>query len=205
MQQKFLKLLKSTERNGIDDLILYIANETDFFTAPASSKNHGNYEHGLLEHSIDVYDNLIKIITLFDIDCKPDSAILVSLLHDLCKTNFYVKDKRNKKRKDDDGNDILNGYGKPIWFEEPYFSIEDQIPLGHGEKSAILALQFIKLNMDEIMAIRWHMGGWDDLSKSYSGGLSLNSAMDKYPLIAALHMADVASVNFKKKVFPIGQ
>ena len=43
-KETFIKLLKSTEREGVDKLINYLETKTDFFTAPASSKFHNNFE-----------------------------------------------------------------------------------------------------------------------------------------------------------------
>ena len=73
-------------------------------------------------------------------------------------------------------------------------------PLGHGEKSALILQRYMLLTMEELMAIRWHMAGFDDAAKNYAGGLSLTNAMNKYPLIAAIHIADLAAVNLRKKV-----
>jgi hypothetical protein len=186
-QTKFTNLLMSTKRSGIPELITYLTSETDFFQCPASSNNHGNYKYGLLEHNLTVYENLVAIVLLFKLDIKPDTLIITGLLHDLCKANFYKPDTRNVKNEQDQ------------WEKVPYYSIDDETPLGHGEKSALILQQYVKLTMEEIMAIRWHMAGYDDAAKNYSSGLSLNNAMNKYPIIAALHMSDLAAVNFKKK------
>jgi len=186
-QLKFISLLASTNRKGVEELVSYLKSETDFFEAPASSNNHGNYKGGLLEHSLVVYDNLKTILTVFHVDVNEDTLIIVSLLHDLCKANFYKADTRNVK----------NEHGQ--WEKVPYFSIDDETPLGHGEKSALILQRYIPLTMEEVMAIRWHMAGFDDGAKSYAGGLALNGAMNKYPLIAALHMADLAAVNLRKR------
>lgn len=186
-EMKFINLLTSTNRSGMPEFIIYLKSETDFFQCPASSNNHGNYRGGLLEHSLTVYDNLVKIISLFPIEVNQDTIIIVSLLHDLCKANFYKNDTRNVKNE------------KGQWEKIPYYSIDDETPLGHGEKSALILQRYISLSMEELMAIRWHMAGFDDSAKSYSGNLSLNNAMNKYPLIAAVHIADMAAVNLKKK------
>ena len=118
----------------------------------------------------------------------PNTIIITSLLHDLCKVNFYKADTKNVKNE--------NGQ----WEKVPYFSIDDETPLGHGEKSALILQRYILLTMEELMAIRWHMAGFDDAAKSYAGLLSLNNAMNKYSLVAALHMADLAAVNLRKKI-----
>ena len=184
---RFINLLTSTNRKSMPEFITYLTSETDFFECPASSNNHGNYRSGLLEHSLTVYDNLVKILSLFSLEVNQDTIIIVSLLHDLCKANFYKNDTRNVKNE------------KGQWEKVPYYSIDDETPLGHGEKSALILQRYISLSMEELMAIRWHMAGFDDAAKSYAGGLSLNGAMNKYPLIAAVHIADMAAVNLKKK------
>ena len=53
MKEQFLELLKQVKREGINELIEFIE-KTDFFTAPASTRFHGNYEGGLVEHSMKV-------------------------------------------------------------------------------------------------------------------------------------------------------
>ena len=54
MKEKMLELLKSINREGIDKLISFLE-KTDFFEAPASTRFHGSYAGGLVEHSIKVY------------------------------------------------------------------------------------------------------------------------------------------------------
>jgi hypothetical protein len=186
MINKYTDLLKSTNRIGIDNLIRYMTKDTDFFTAPASSSKHGSYEGGLVEHSLEVYDYLLKINRAFDVNCNADTVIIISLLHDLCKANFYKTSTRNVQ---DYNVQTCNSKG---WSIVPYYSVDDKFPLGHGEKSVILAQRYIALTDDEMMAIRWHMGGFDDAARAYSGGFALTNAMDMYPLVTALHMADIA-------------
>lgn len=188
MKQEFIDLLRSTGREGMENLIGYLDQETDFFTAPASTQYHGAYQGGLLEHSLAVYVNLKKVRTCFDLEFSDDTAIVCSLLHDICKANFYKETTRNVKNPDT---------GK--WEQVPYYAIEDQLPLGHGEKSAMIIQRFIRPTVGEIMAIRWHMGGFDDTGRSFAGSHALAAAMERYPLVTALHMADLASNCIQKK------
>ena len=53
----FIALIKSIKRDDsdIDSLIDYLENKSDFFTAPASTVYHNNFEGGLCEHSLNVY------------------------------------------------------------------------------------------------------------------------------------------------------
>ena len=175
--EKFESLLTSTNREGIDKLIKYIRS-TDFYTAPASTRYHSSYEGGLLQHSMNVYDMLeakSKTETWKDILTDESTIIIVSLLHDLCKANYYAIEMRNKK----------NEQGK--WEQVPFYTVNDQSPYGHGEKSVMMLMEFIKLSAEEKYAIRWHMG-FSEPKDNYS---YLGKAMEKYPLICALHEADL--------------
>lgn len=178
-KEKYIELLKSVNRPGIDELTNWLVNETDFFTAPASAKTHGAYEGGLLVHSLSVY-NILKNFCKNIPDANGESIIIAALLHDLCKVNFYVKGVRNVKIP-----------GEKRWKEVEVYNIDDSLPLGHGEKSVYMAMKYIRLTDEEALAIRWHMGGYDDSARGYAGGISQSSAYTKYPLAAALAIADM--------------
>ena len=178
LKDKYLTTLTNINRVGIADIANFLK-ESDFFTAPASAKNHNNYEGGLVEHSLLVMINIMNLEKVFWYHSL-ESLCLVSLLHDICKCNFYAVSTRNAK---------VEG----TWIKEPYFSIEDSYPLGHGEKSVIILQKFMKLTDEEIMAIRWHMMGFDDSVREYGGSMALRAAANKYPLITLLHMADIAA------------
>ena len=98
MKEKYLELLNSIQREGMDDLIQFIES-SDFFKAPASTRFHGNFEGGLLEHSLKVYELLedkIKHVPV-PVEIEEDTIKIVALLHDICKVNFYKVDYRNTK------------------------------------------------------------------------------------------------------------
>lgn len=187
MQCKFQSLLKETSRAGISDLLTFIERETDFYSAPASTLYHGAYEGGLLAHSLAVYENLAKLDMLFGLDLNPDSVRICGLLHDICKINFYKRGYRNRK------NDITG-----IWEKVDTFEVDDKFPLGHGEKSVIILQRFLSLSDEEVMAIRWHMGGFDDAVQGYGSSRTLSNAMLRSPLVTAIHMADLASCYFQR-------
>ena len=90
MKENFLELLRNIDREGMDALINFLE-KSDFFVAPASTKFHGDYEGGLVEHSLKVYEILSKKMKNLDIDLKisEDTLKIVALLHDICKVNFY--------------------------------------------------------------------------------------------------------------------
>ena len=145
MKQRSIELLKATNRPSIDNLLDFL-DRTDFYTAPASTKFHNSFEGGLLKHSLNVYDALKDLTKGAWSD---DTIAIVALLHDICKVNQYKVDYRNKKN--DEG----------IWVKEPYYTTDDLMPLGHGEKSVMIISEFIKLTKEELYAIRWHMGGYE--------------------------------------------
>lgn len=176
MKDKFIELLRSTKREGIEEVIHFLE-RTDFFKAPASTRFHGNYEGGLLEHSMKVYEILKYKVANSVIDLKvgEDTLIIVALLHDVCKVNFYKVDYRNAK----------NERGE--WEKVPYYTVEDTIPYGHGEKSVMMLTEYIRLTSEEKYAIRWHMG-FTEPKELYT---TLGQAFKKYPLALIMHEADL--------------
>jgi hypothetical protein len=192
-RDEFCNLLTSTGREGMPALLQYLVEKTDFFIAPSSAKYHDARDGGLLHHSLKVYRNLVTLSISFETPCPFESLVIIGLLHDLCKANFYKLVKKPLPRKDDNGELILDTYGKKIWDETLVYDIEDQFPAGHGEKSVILILRYIQLTDEEIMAIRWHMGAYDDVKQSYGGNLALTNASEKYPITVLTHIADLSA------------
>ena len=169
----YKNLLLSTKRKGIQELVNWL-DGSDFKVAPASTRYHSNHEGGLLEHSLNVYNECIRqkdLIKLFNI--PQDTLIITSLLHDICKVNYYKMDVRNVKK---------NG----AWVQEPYYTVDDMFPMGHAEKSIIIAQQFIQLSEVEIAMIRAHMGGF--VSDNY---FTPSAVYNKYPEAIILHNADL--------------
>lgn len=160
---------------NLEQFIEYLE-KTDFFIAPASTKYHGAERGCLCQHSLNVYQAAMELITNGTIfkeaitDELISSVTLCALTHDVCKANYY---KPNPKS----------------YPGSPAYVVEDEFPCGHGEKSVIILQQFIKLKPEEILAIRWHMGGWDDTVRSNSS--YLNGAKTKTILVDLLHITDM--------------
>lgn len=147
---QFLEIFNThITRDGKDDLLDWL-NHSDFFTAPASTRFHGNHEGGLLEHSINVYNSLVSLLenTGLKENYSNETIAIVALLHDVCKVNYYKKGTRNVKE---------NG----VWVQKEVYEVDEKFPCGHGEKSVIILQNFIHLDSEEIFAIRAHMGGFD--------------------------------------------
>lgn len=189
--ERFETLLRETNRDGIEKLISFIK-DSDFYTAPASTRYHSCHDGGLLEHTLNVYDCLIKKVDdklwRDNAEFSKENIIIAALLHDLCKTYFYGTELKNKKVYSDKGAKS-DSNGRFDWVTAPAYTVDDKIPYGHGEKSAMMAEEFIKLEPVERYMIRWHMG-FTEPKESWN---TLSAAIKKYPLILAIHEADLES------------
>ena len=177
-KERFLSILRANvQREGLEELIRWLEG-TDFFEAPASTKFHSAYKEGLLIHSLNVYD-ILKARNDRDGNTESEESVaLVALLHDVCKAGFYKESTRNVKNEQ-----------TGQWEKVPYYQVEDRFPYGHGEKSVYLIERFLRLKPAEAIAIRWHMGSFDDTVRA--GGYTLSHAFEKYPLAVKLHLADL--------------
>ncbi len=184
-RQRFIEVYRANiAREGSEKLLSFLEN-SDFFTAPASTRYHGNYEGGLCQHSLNVYDCLCDILArprmkdMYGISYPDESVAIAALLHDLCKVNFYKKSSRNVK----------NEQGR--WESVPYYTIEDNLPYGHGEKSVYIVSGYMRLTRDEAFAIRYHMG----FSGTEDPG-NVGKALEMFPLAYALCVADMEAAYF---------
>lgn len=184
-KEQFIEIYQQhITRTGSQELLEWLT-KTDFFIAPASTKFHCACLGGLVQHSVKVYEVMMEKHFEEETDSKESFAIC-ALLHDLCKAQFYKVSTRNVK------NETTGA-----WEKQPYYSVEDNFPYGHGEKSVFLIERFMRLKTSEAMAIRWHMGGFDDTAKS--GGFAINLAYDRYPLAVKLHLSDLESTYLREK------
>ena len=174
---------REVSRPGADRLLEWLSS-TDFFKAPASTRFHGACEEGLVMHSLNVYHALMD--RFFEEGDNPESMAVCGLLHDLCKANYYKAGSRNVKSE-----------ATGQWEKVPIFMVEDQFPYGHGEKSVYLIERFIRLKPAEAVAIRWHMGGFDDAARG--GCRAISEAYDAYPLAVKLHLADLTATYLMEK------
>lgn len=185
-KEKFISIYKEKiTREGSAELLAYLCSEScDFFTAPASTRFHGAEVGGLCRHSLNVYECLVDIMNrkrmkeVYGIHYSDESIAIAALLHDLCKINFYRVDSRNVKK---------NG----TWTVVPYYTIDDTLPYGHGEKSVYIASGFMRLTRDEAFAIRYHMG----FSGPEDNG-TVGKALEMFPLAFALSVADMEAAYF---------
>ena len=169
-------VLANINREGINKLMDWL-DETDFYTAPASTRFHGAYTGGLVEHSVAVYHQLLSLAQHYGLNATAESIAIVALFHDFCKIGMYKVDMRWRK----DANNQWEQY--ETWKRDEDFKFG-----GHGSKSLYLVQNFIKLTPEEAVAINCHMGQWD--ATTYS---DVSSAYETCPLAWLLHVADEAA------------
>ena len=168
------------KREGSKELLEFLE-KSDFFLAPASTQFHSNFQGGLCSHSVNVYNRFLKMVKMefgedYEKHVSNETIAICGLLHDLCKIDTFKSDVRNKKV---DGN----------WVQVPCYTVEDNLPYGHGEKSVYIISGFMKLTREEAMIINWHMGGFD--ARVRGGSYSLSDAYYKFPLACIFHTCDM--------------
>ena len=182
LMDEFINIYKSNiTRPGSERLLDYLLSEnSDFFVAPASTKYHSAYEGGLCQNSINVYKCLKAycerevVRNEYGLSVSDETIAIVGLLHDICKVNIYETSFRNAK----------NEFGQ--WEKVPYYSFNDMLPYGHGEKSVYIISGFMRLTREEAFAIRWHMGFSGEENKN-----TIGKALELFPLALAVNIADM--------------
>ena len=187
-KQRFIALYKKyITRPGAEKFLEFLE-KSDFFTAPASTRFHGSYQGGLCEHSLQVYDCLKDYLSrprvkdIYNLHFNEESVAITALLHDACKIDLYKIEMRNKK---------INGQ----WEQVPYYTIEDKVPYGHGEKSVYMISGYMRLSRDEAFAIRYHMG-----FSTTDPANNVGKAFELYPLAFALSTADMEATYFLENI-----
>lgn len=184
----FVDLLKSTERKGIDLLLEYLETKTDFYSAPASTRYHNNCTGGLLAHTLNVYENFKNLLALRKIEMAEESVIIVALLHDICKCNYYVLEQRNKK---------INGKWEQVsvWANTKTVSP----PLPHSYRSIRMLQQFFRLTPQEEICIYYHMGPYGGEDYEYRN--LLQKVNTDYPESLLFYTADLFSTYLDEETF----
>ena len=202
---KFINLLTTNvTRDGIDKLVKWLST-SDLKTAPASTKYHLCCEGGLVQHCLNVYDRLKRLIDLQyprfipdengemrEVDPKcpysNETIALVALLHDAAKINFYEIQFRNTK--DSNG----------AWIQVPYYTVKEN-PLLYGSHAmtcAYVVRSFLKLSREEELAILYHEAcfGYND---SKFDTYTVMPVYKASPLALLLHQADLQATCLDEK------
>lgn len=182
-KQKFLDIFEDPKINPFNwEVInpLVVADNLDamgFFTAPASTKYHGNYPGGLFDHSLAFYEELMKLTEGMNLVwLRPASPAIIAFFHDLCKVDKYIQVPDTSKPKTIGNTPMMYEYNKT---PSPWGD-------GHAVKSVAIAATFCKLTEEEVLCIRHHMGAYEkDEWENY------DAAIRKYPNVLFSHTADM--------------
>lgn len=177
MKEKFKKLLLSTKRKGIDKLLDYLENETDFYTAWASTSFHCNYEGGLLEHSMNVVEYALKLKDAWNSPISRGSIIICACLHDYGKSNYYVPN--------------LLKSGNPSGSKPKKINPNLKIK-NHALRSVLGVSRFIELTEEERACILTHDGFYESTNREYW--------LDPSELMMLIHFADLYVARNVEKV-----
>ena len=139
----------STEAASMKDWL----DRTDFWTAPASTRFHGNFKGGLSLHTLMVIKQSLEFAhtVLENFYTSPEAPnytvraydiFVAALCHDFCKTGFYGVEYRNTK--DITGN----------WIKQPFYkTLNDNRNLGHGNESVLMMIEILPSIINNRMVI----------------------------------------------------
>ena len=171
-----LKALVIDRKAQFSSLIAFMEKETTWLISPASTKYHLCKEGGLLEHSVNVAESMLKIRKALIPEVNEESCVIVSLIHDLGKVGmpgnpqYLINEPTEKQQK--------YGY-KP---DAPYRFNKDLTYLSVPIRSLYLASKHIELTEQEVQAIVYHDGQYVDDNRSV--------ATHEEPLTLLLQYAD---------------
>lgn len=198
-KNRILQLVNQIDIPGTDipGLTQYLL-DSDFFIAPASTMYHCNFEGGLCLHTLNVIDTLQELVDKYVPNkYNKGTIIAVALGHDFDKIDHYEKYIMNKKMYSPNGSKHDN-QGNFDWFAEEAFKVKDAkdrfIGGEHGFNSMIIVNRFIPMTYEETLSILHHHAGLGEAKQLYD----LSAIMNKYPLVALLHMADFLSTFIKE-------
>ena len=218
-KETILDIIKTNiKREGVDKLVEMLET-SDYFTAPASTQYHSCGIGGLADHSLSVYKILKAKNTNFKLEYTDETIAIVGLFHDICKVDFYKKKEfepatgpqlnylKSLSGTDFAGEKLSKGTASKLieqykgtrpadstTKDAPEWSVDDQLPLGHGEKSIFVLAKYLDLEKDEALAIRWHMGAFDPgIHFNYPSGFSFRQANEECKLVAAVSTSDFES------------
>lgn len=177
VQQRITALKEFINESGMDTKALPIdwLESTDYFRAPASRRFHAVYSGGLFEHSLNVTWELLKFTEagLCSPWGRPESPIIVGLLHDATKIGRYAPQQ--------DMNPVTGE------LEVFYQNNPDYVNFGgHGNDSVLKLKEVMELTEEEELCIRYHMGAYE--TEDWEG---FDKAIRKFPNVLFTHTADM--------------
>jgi 23S rRNA maturation-related 3'-5' exoribonuclease YhaM len=171
-REQITALLYGTCRPGVEWLVDWM-NNNGFFEAPCSTQYHLADKGGLAKHSLNVYENAVRLAVAFGADVNRDSLVLAALLHDLGKAGQFGKPEYKP-------NYLKNG---DLSKAKPWEKNKELLPVDHEVRSIAIASQFIQLTEDEQFAILMHNGPYGTFRYGFQG--------NETQLYMLVHFADM--------------
>ena len=184
---KFTGLLGKLGDRSEAALVMVTALEDRLCLTPASSREsyHNCFPGGLVDHSLRVLGNAVKLCKAFGWTVPRDSLIIATLCHDLGKVGDHTGDYYVPN----DSSYHVEKYGSLYKYNEElqYMTVPD--------RSVFLCAHYgLKLTQDEFLAIRLNDGQFIAANKDYSL---------KEPMLADIvHISDVIATKQEKGLLP---
>ena len=164
-----------------DSFIHMLETETSWLTSPASTRFHLNKEGGLLEHSVNVAEAMLKLRECMAPEISEESCVIVALLHDVGKigmpgTPRYIKNTDAWQIKNRNMTYNINP-------EEVYMNL--------AARSLYLIAKYIPLSDAEAQAILYHDGQYVEANHEV--------AHKETPLTLLVQMADTWTAAVKEE------
>lgn len=177
MMDEFKTLIEKHGADRVNSDVMTQLRALGYFQAPASTKYHGCYDGGLLEHSLAVANALQCLTDNMNLTWqRPDSPVIIGLFHDLCKADQYMPIAPQIET-------LSNGKNIVKKYEYRNTPIK-----GHAEKSIMLLSTMMTLTEEELFCIRYHMGSFSDSAEERS---AYSDAIHRWPNVLFTHTADM--------------
>lgn len=177
----------------VDKFKSWVCN-SDFFEAPASTKNHLACRGGLCQHTLNVIRTSFDLCNKFTPDVSGADIFLASALHDISKTNYYELYTKNEKQYCQNGTKVDDRGRTFNWVSVDGYKVKDAserfVFASHAQNSEFMARHFFDISTEVSCAILHHMGPYDDASSSTP---KLSEIYSNHPLASIIHMADFIS------------
>lgn len=164
--------------NRLYDSFFAWLEDTDFFTAPASTRYHGAYAGGLFDHSMNVAKVLLALTRQYGMLVwqRSEAPLIVGILHDVTKIGCYtaVQD--------------MNPIKQELEVSYIYNRDHERLSVIHGLDSVLLAMKHTELTTEEAFCIRWHMGAYE--TESWT---EYDKAIQTCPNVLWTHTADMVA------------
>ena len=135
--------LSVEQKEDLAALLAHLENNTGWLTAPCSTRYHASYEGGLLEHSLNCVNTILKIKRVLAPDIKDTSAVIVGLLHDVGKYCAYTQKEPTERQQQ-------FGYPGSI-------TMNKSVPhMNHEDRSLWMISKFYDLSEEEFASIAFH-------------------------------------------------